>query len=130
MHHYKVAPRREYLRQEAQRVSDSPSLAEKFPALKSLSVVLACFGPEGVRKMSEIKYKLNLANAKSLFRFGCPNTECIKGNFDLTEGLATAIAEHRQKVSGEVCCQGWRSTAAIGKTLCHHILRYRLSLAY
>jgi hypothetical protein len=69
MHQYNVVPRREYLRQEAQRISDSPSLAEKFPALKSLSAVLAYFGPEGVHKRGEIKYKLSLANAKSLFRF-------------------------------------------------------------
>ena len=130
MHHHKVDARMEYRQQEAQRISDSVSLAERFPGLQSLSVMLACFDPRGVTKKSEFKYTVNLTNAKSVFHFLCPNTTCIGGDFDLSEELATVFAEHGTTASGEVRCQGWQSKATVGEAHCHHILRYTLSLGY
>ena len=130
MSRHKVDDRTEYRQQEAQRISDSVSLAERFPGLKSLSVMLACFDPRGVTKKSEFKYTVNLTNAKSVFSFLCPNTTCIGGDFDLSEKLATVVAEHGKTASGEVLCQGWQSKATVGEVHCHHILRYTLSLGY
>src|SRR5271169_6378758 len=130
MHHHKVDAQTEYRQQEAQRISDSVSLAERFPRLKSLSVVLACFDPKGVTKKSELKYTLNLTKAKSVFRFFCPNSTCFGGDFDLSEELATVIAEHGKTARGEVRCQGWQSKTTVGEVHCHHILRYALSLGY
>jgi len=130
MHHHKVDHRTEHSQQEAQRISDSVSLAERFPGLKSLSVVLACFDPRGVTKKSELKYTVNLTKAKSVFRFLCPNDTCIGGDFDLSRELATVVAEHGETASGEVRCQGWQSKATVGELPCHHILRYTLSLGY
>ena len=74
--------------------------------------------------------KVNLANAKSVFRFDCLNNECVRGDFDLSEDLANAIAAHRTSAVGEMCCQGWRSKTTIGTVQCHNILRYTLSLGY
>lgn len=91
---------------------------------------LSFYDSEGVTKNSQIKYTVNLANAKSVFRFSCPNNECIRGDFDLTEELANAIAKHRRTVTGEMCCQGWRSKTTIDTVHCHNILRYKLSLVY
>ena len=130
MHQHKVDERKEYRQQEAQRISDSASLADRFPRLKSLSVVLACFDPRGVTKKSELKYTVNLTKAKSVFRFLCPNTTCIGGDFDLSEELATVVDEHGETASGEVRCQGWQSKTTVGEVHCHHILRYTLSLGY
>jgi hypothetical protein len=130
MNHHKVDERKEYRQQEAQRISDSASLTDRFPQLKSLSVVLACFDPRGVTKKSELKYTVNLAHAKSVFRFFCPNDTCIGGDFDLSEELVTAVAEHRTTASGEVRCQGWHGKTTVGEVHCHHILRYTLSLGY
>jgi hypothetical protein len=130
MHHHKVDDRTEYRQQEAQRISNSVSLAERFPGLKSLIVMLTCFDPSGVTKKSEFKYTANLTNAKSVFRFLCSNTTCIGGDFDLSEELATVVAEHGKTASGEVRCQGWQSKATVGEVHCHHILRYTLSLGY
>jgi len=130
MHHHKVDAQAEYRQQEAQRVSDSASLAESFPRLKSLSMVLACFDPKGVIKKSELKYMPNLTKAKSMFRFLCPNSTCIGGDFDLSEKLATVIAEHGETARGEMRCQGWQSKTTVGGVHCHHILRYELSLGY
>lgn len=130
MHPHRVDERKEYRQQEAQRISDSASLADRFPGLKSLSVLLACFDPRGVTKKSELTYRVNLTKAKSVFHFLCPNTTCIGGDFDLSEELATVVAEHGKTASGEVRCQGWQSKAAVGEVHCHHILRYTLSLGY
>ena len=130
MYKQRLGTRAEYLQQEGQRVRDSLSLSEKFRQLKSLTVHLAYYSPDGVTRGSEIRYEVNLANAKSVFRFSCPNTECVQGDFDLSEELADAVDAHRATATGEMACQGWLSRAAIDKLHCHNILRYRLSLTY
>ena len=109
---------------------ESATLAEKFKELKSLTVDLACFSPGGVGKSGEMKYTVNLSHAKSVFRFDCPNTECVQGDFDLSDELAHAIASRQEIAAGEVECQGWMSKTTIDRIHCHHILRYTLNLGY
>jgi hypothetical protein len=65
-----------------------------------------------------------------LFRFACPNNECVGGNFDLSAALARAVAERRNSVIGELRCQGWQSKATIDQVLCDHVLRYKLILGF
>jgi hypothetical protein len=130
MYHQRTGARAEYRMQEGLRIKDSISLAEKFEKLKSLTVDLTYFDPEGISKTSEIKYTVNLANAKSVFCFNCTNSECVRGDFDLSEALATAITERRTNVTGEMACQGWRSKTTIETLRCRNILRYKLSLGY
>ena len=130
MHAPKISPRKEYLLKEQQRVLESPSLTEKFGKLKSLTVDLSYFNPEGVTKNSQVKYTVNLEHAKSVFRFGCHNHECVRGDFDLSQVLAEAVAARRTTVSGEVRCQGWRNRAGIDTVPCHNLLRYKLTLKY
>ena len=130
MYQQRLGARAEHRQREGQRVKESASLADTFRQLKSLTVDFAYYDPEGVTKSSSIKYTVNLRNAKSVFRFNCPNTECIQGDFDLTDELADAVAARRTSVTGEVTCQGWRSKTTIDTVHCHNILRYKLSLAY
>ena len=130
MHGQRTSPRNEYLLQEKQRVLESPSLAEKFRMLKSLTVDLSHYDPEGRSKNSQIKYTVNLEHAKSVFRFGCHNHECVRGDFDLSEALAAAVAAHQTTVSSEMCCQGWRNRAGVDTIPCHNLLRYKLTLEY
>jgi hypothetical protein len=126
----KLSPRQEYLQQENQRVKDSASLVERFQELKTLTVEIAYFDDEGVIRRGEMKYTVNLAHAKSLFRFSCPNNECVGGDFDLSADLANAIARRHETASGELVCQGWRSRTTIDRLPCHNILRYKLSIGY
>jgi len=130
MYRQKTGARAEYRQQEQQRIKDSASLADKFPLLKSLTVDLAYYGPEGVTRSSQIKYVVNLANAKSVFSFACPNNECVRGDFDLSAELVNVVAARRTTATGEMRCQGWRSKSTIDTVHCHHILRYKLSLEY
>ncbi|MEK7685075.1 MAG: hypothetical protein AAB466_06615 [Verrucomicrobiota bacterium] len=130
MRHEKFTPREDYRQQESQRIKESASLSEKFRQLKSLMVELAYFGPEGVTRNSQIKYIVNPDHAKSVFRFDCFNHECIRGDFDLSEALAQAVAARQTTATGELCCQGWLSKTTIDKVHCHNILRYKLSLGY
>ena len=130
MYQQTAGARFEYREQESERVKNSLTLSDKFRQLKSLTVGLGFYNSEGVTKNSQIKYEPNLAKAKSVFRFDCPNKGCIRGDFDLTEELATAVAEHRTHVTGELQCQGWQSKTTIDTVHCHNILRYTLSLAY
>ena len=130
MHHQKIGPRAEYRRQEGQRVNESVTLAERFAELKSLSAELAYFGPEDIARSSQLKCTFNLAHAKSVFRFDCPNQECVEGDFDLSADLAKAIAARQTTVTGEAVCRGWRSKTTIDTVPCGHILRYKLTVGY
>jgi hypothetical protein len=130
MHRQKNGARAEYRQQEDQRIKESASLSEKFQKLKSLTVDLGYFNPDGDAQSSQVKYVVNLANTKSVFRFDCLNTECIRGDFDLSQELSKAIAAHSTTATGEMCCQGWRSKRTLETVHCHNILRYKLSLAY
>jgi hypothetical protein len=126
----KLSVRAQYRAEEHQRVTESISLAEKFRGLKSLTVDLMHFDTDGVKKTGEMKYRVNLEHAKSVFRFNCPNHECIRGDFDLSEELAKAVAGRRKIVTGELACQGWQDKTTVDSLRCGNILRYKLSLAY
>ena len=126
----KIGARGKYLQEERERVKLAPSLAELFPNLKSLSALLAYFAPSGRTPQSEVKCTFNLQFAKALFRFACPNHECVGGNFDLSAALARAVAERQETVTGELRCQGWQSKATIDRVGCDHVLRYKLMLGF
>ena len=130
MNHQKLGPRAEYRRQEGERVKSSATLAETFGDVKSLTVDLAYFSPAALTRSSQLKYTVNLVHAKSVFRFDCPNQECVEGDFDLSAKLASAVAAHQTTVSGEAVCQGWRSKTTIDTARCEHILRYKLTVGY
>jgi hypothetical protein len=130
MRHHKIGARAEYREEQGQRIMNSASLSDKFQKLKSLVVDLTYYPAEGVHKSSQIKYKVNLDKAKSVFRFHCLSSECVRGDFDLSEGLAIAVAAQRNTASGEMCCQGWRSKTTIDRIHCNNILHYKLSLEY
>lgn len=125
-----LGPRAEYRQQERQRAEDSATIAEKFPDLKALTIELAFQNPEGGGSASQIRYCVNIDNAKSVFRFDCPNGECIGGDFDLSVELTEAVAGHHPTAAGEFRCQGWRSKALVGTQRCQHKLAYRLTLRY
>jgi len=130
MRHHKVGSRAEYRQQADQRAQESESLAVKFKKLKALMVELSYFNGDGVSRSSQIKYKVNLENARSVFRFNCLNSECVRGDFDLSEELAGAVAARRKLVSGELACQGWRNQNTVDTVRCQNILRYKFTLEY
>ena len=130
MYKLREGPRFDYREQQGRRVKEAPSLADKFPQLKSLILNLSHYGSKGQSKNSQIKYTPNLDNAKAVFRIDCPNQGCIGGDFELTKDLAKAVAAHRTKFSSELTCQGWQSKTTINTVRCHNILRYTLNLAY
>jgi hypothetical protein len=130
MRHQRLDARAEYRQQENQRAQDSITLANKFRELKSLTVDLSWHTPGSVGNSSEIKYTVNLSRAKSVFRFDCPNAECVRGDFDLSDELEQAVATRQEIAAGETECQGWLSKTTIDRIHCHHILRYKLSLGY
>src|ERR1041385_6327132 len=130
MRHQKFTPRADYRQAEAQRANASITLAEKFQELKSLTVEFGYYSPEGISRNSQIKYTVNPEHAKSVFRLDCHNSECVRGDFDLSETLAQAVAARQATATGEMCCQGWLSKTTIDSVRCKNILRYKISLAY
>jgi hypothetical protein len=126
----KLSPRDEYLLQEKQRVDDSATLQEKFPDLKTLTVDIAYLISENRIQRGQMKYTVNVAHAKSVFRLSCPNSECVEGDFDLSAELASVIRARLPAISGELVCQGWQSRTTIGQVPCRNILCYTLSLEY
>jgi hypothetical protein len=123
-------PRAEYRLRETERVNASASLAEKFPALKSLKADLAYFGPDGLTQTGEMKYKVNVTHAKSVFSFACQNGECLAGNFDLSDAITEAVTRRRKSAEGEVRCPGSLERPKEGKRPCHNLLRYKFLLGY
>jgi hypothetical protein len=126
----KLSPRAEYLSQEKQRVTESASLLDRFPELKTLTVEVAYHDGDTFSKRGEMKYSVNLAHAKSVFRFSCPNNECVEGDFDLSTHLANAVSGRQESAIGELTCQGWRNRSTIGTVSCNTILRYKFSVGY
>ncbi len=125
-----TSPRAAFHQEQRQRVHDAVTLAAKFPRLKSLKVDIEYYGADTAARIGHIKYVLNVEHAKSLFCFECPNRECVRGVFDLTEVLSAAVAARRKSADGELRCEGWRNQDAIKKTHCRTVLRYRLQLKY
>ncbi len=130
VHTRKLGARAEYRQKQGQRVVASPTLAEKYRKLKSLKVSVGYYAPEGVTQERQLTYDVNLGHAKSVFRFDCPNAECVQGDFELTKELAAAAAKRAKTVEGELRCKGWQDRASIKKTKCNHVIRYKLKLAY
>jgi len=126
----KANPRAEYRLREIQRVNSSVSLAEKFPKLKTLRVDLLYFDPDGLTRTGELRYKVNVAHAKSVFSFVCQSGECLAGDFDLSDAVTDAVARRRKVVEGEIRCQGSRTRPKEEKRPCHNLLRYKLTLGY
>jgi hypothetical protein len=126
----KVGPRAEHQQAQRQRVMAAATMADKFSHLKSLDAELQYVDPVTGKLSNPVKYSVNITNAKSVFRFRCPNTECVRGDFDLTEHLAKAARTKKKAVKGELVCEGWRSSAKIGAERCGHVLRYKLALKY
>ena len=130
MYANKQTPRSIHREAQNKRAAASPSLADKYIKLKSLTVSLGYFAPKGITQYRQLTYDVNLSHAKSIFRLDCPNVECVKGDFELTDELATALSKRSKIVAGELCCNGWQNKAAIKKTRCNHVLRYKLKLGY
>ena len=130
MPRHKLGARAKFRLQESRRITDSATLAVRFPRLKSLKVDLEFFTADGATRSSQIKYVVNLAHAKSVFRFDCQNKECVRGDFDLTEVLARAVKARRALEIGEMRCPGWRNKEEIKKVYCRNLLRYKLRLGY
>jgi hypothetical protein len=126
----KLGPRAEYRQQENERVRDSVTLAKKFRSLKSLKVELTHTRSQGTSAGKEIKYAVNLAHAKSVFRFDCTNDECVGGDFDLSEKLVHAVRARQATVTGEMSCQGWSSKDTINTLRCDCLLHFKLSLKF
>jgi hypothetical protein len=130
MHPRKSNPRAEYRLKQRERIEGSPSMAEKFPRLKTLTINLSYFDASGVTKNGEMKCKLNVHQAKSILCFACPGGDCFGGDFDLTEDLAKAVAGGRKLAIGEIRCQGERKRGDRDRVPCHTLLRYKMTLNY
>ena len=126
----KSNPRAEFRRHQIQRANDSVSLAEKFPELKSLRVDLQYFDSDGLTRTGELRYKVNVSFAKSVFSFVCPCSECIGGDFDLSSAVAEAVGKRRKVTEGKIRCEGWRTKPKEERTQCRNLMRYKLSLGY
>ena len=123
-------PRAEHRQAQRQRVDEAVKLAEKYPHLKTLKVALEFVDREGMTKTTEMKYSANPEHAKSVLVFGCPNSACWEGDFDLTAKLAEAVTKRRTKISGEMHCLGSHKDASGQVASCRSLLRYTLNLVY
>lgn len=126
----KDSPRNDYLKEENLRVEASPRLIEKFPKLKSMTVDLGYHDPDRPARSNQIKYTVNLDSAKSVFRIGCQNPDCVRGDFDLSDTVAKAVRGKKITIKDEMTCKGWRNAASIDTVNCGRVLRYTLTLGY
>jgi hypothetical protein len=127
---HQIGHRAEFRKEQSQRVMNSAPLSKSFPRLKSLKVDLSFCTPDGATRSSQVKYAVNLDHAKSVFQFDCLNNECVRGDFDLSDVLAKAVAKKQTSVVGEMCCHGWRNKDSIEQEECRRLLRYELRLGW
>jgi hypothetical protein len=66
--HRPAGPRAEYQEKQRQRVQKSPSLADEFPQLKSLTAKLEYHNSENPRNHNQLKYAVNLNNVKEALK--------------------------------------------------------------
>ena len=130
MHMPKRTPRQEYQSKQREEINGSPSIAARFPGLKSLKLTLEYFDAVRLTKNGELKCKMNVDHAKSALWFACPGVECLKGDFDLSEVLAQAVAEKKKVATGELRCQGTRKRGDQEQVACRTLLRFKLTLSY
>jgi hypothetical protein len=123
-------PRQEYRLKQREQIEASPFMAQRFPELKKLKVTLEYYEASGTTKNGELKCKLNVEHARSMVCFACPGAECLGGDFDLTEALATAVGARRKAATGEIRCQGTRKRGDRERVACQSLLRYKLDLSY
>jgi len=123
-------PRAEYRLREIERANLSPSLAEKFPKLKSLKAELTYFEPDGLTQTGALRYKVNVGHAKSVFSFVCQSGECLAGGFDLSDAVAEAVTRRSNSVVGKLCCHGTLEKPQQSKRPCGNVVRYKLILGY
>jgi len=127
----KLSPRAEFRLLRNQRIDRSPTLAEKFPKLRSLRVTLDFFDSTGATRSGGMKYKVDVNHGKSMLWFNCMNPDCSEGDYDLSAKLAQAVAEKRASVEGQVLCPGSRHNKERKETRpCQSILRYKLCLSW
>jgi hypothetical protein len=122
--------RREYRLRQRERIEASPLMAEKFRRLKALRVTLEFFDAGGTSKQGGMKCKMYVEQARTVLWFACPSVECIWGDFDLSEGLAKAVAGREKVATGELRCQGTRRRGNGELVACGTVLRYKLNLSY
>jgi len=125
------SPRAEYRLRRNEHVNNSPTVEQKFPALKKLSMRLDYFDDSGIARTGGINYTLNVAHAKSTLSFNCVHSDCVGGDFDLTQELSQAVCDSQKSISGEMRCQGIRHNMnQKDSNPCQGILRYKLTLGY
>lgn len=129
-HVRKLNPRAAFRLRETERVKNSATLAEKFPTLKSMKVVLNYYDRERLQMTGEVKYVVNVLHAKSVFSFVCTNPECVEGDFDLSHVVAEAVSQRRTTAEGEIRCMGERYRPKAERVPCGNLLRYKLTLGY
>ena len=122
----RIGPRAAFHQQQGEKVKASPTLAVKYKRLKELSVILNYQDLKGAKQGNQLKYLVNLENAKSVFRFKCANEGCIRGDFDLSEEIDKAVAKRHTAVAGEIPCRGHTIT----RGRCANVLHYKLKLGY
>jgi len=125
----KLSARNEFRHRENLRIMESGSLSVRFPNLKSLKAEVTYHTVGSLGRSAQVKYDVNLEHAKSVFRFDCPNNECVGGGFDLSDLLAGAVSKRSKSLVGEMNCPGWRDKNNVDKLHCRNLLRYKLSLA-
>lgn len=126
----KLGARAKYQERQGRRVKEALTLSEEFPRLRSLTVHIQYLDSDAPSNPHPFKFAVDIQHAKSVLRFHCPNTECIRGDFDLTGELAKAVKRRRTTVTGELPCPGWLSKNTIGAVRCHNVAHYTLHLGY
>ena len=129
MYATKESPQGQFRLRQRQRVGDAVGLAEKFSSIRSLTLHLEYFEPNGSR-ISRLTYSMNIQHAKSIISFPCPSGTCFNGDFDLSDAVSQAVGRHRKTAEGELRCEGVKPLAKDTLQPCHNLLRYKITLGY
>jgi hypothetical protein len=122
--------RSEHRQSQSLRVDGSPTLAVKFAELKALTVDFTYLDAAGTSRNRRIKHVINIERARSVLLVECLNPYCIRGDFDLSEVIARAVAVRERRVLGQMRCQGWLDGASVGRVHCHQQISFTITIDY
>lgn len=104
-------------------------IQDKFPMLASLSIDMAFENPDWGSNPSP-KQKDFGPEDKAFFEIQCPDGECIKGGFNLSDAVSKLVNGHLEEASGTIICQGWQDRERIGQHRCLLKMKYKITATY
>lgn len=113
-----------------QEYNAAPTIAERYPNVAALTIEMVFHDDSGTAEIDTRTQHYPISQAKTIIRIKCPNYECVRGGFDLTNVVASMINSGERSEEGRLECQGWQDQERVGQYHCLTDLVYKITVEY